>query len=972
MPPEEIVVDTEAPTCVSSVTNIDDVKPPAEGMNLPPTSSPTRQPSQGEKVPPRFPRSARRRSKRLPESSRRRQRDSKISDNAEMTSLIRAQTEGEEGLKLTGVFDDESGEWDTQLPEPSPRRRDSKISDYAEMTSLIRAQTEGEEVLKLTGVFDDESEEWDTQADEDLRLKERALRRPSRSRSRERPHSPSHLLRSRSISADRMVEWRNRQKNATPTASGRDFSPRRPSRRSHRSTNNNLPALSSRVNASTAKARPATDSDSDYPFREKARIAHRAPAPPYATPDSYDPFNEKSNAAAPVMEDDWSDDDNSLIPVVPQRTTARALLDIESVPVGIPAEPAPGPQPGAVRVPGLGRLVRGELAATDQQSTDQLSSETDFLVEATLVEEGGSNMAQVESFDDERNSRHSNFDPLMPTPAEDPHVVVQAQKAGLSDYLQSRKLLCFIAGLIFLVVAAFVVVLVVLMTRLKKDNDTTPAPAPTDLIPVLTREPNIFNHQATETGNQTANTPTAAPSLAQLEPTMAPTSVDEEVAVNESSTVTLVDATNATDSLDDDSSSLLLENDDVQLNLNASDFIPTGDTLADNETELIRVPVRGNLSVSVPAFTLPALKNSSSPQYMALDWLANDPSLATMDEGRVQQLFSMVTFYYAFGGDDWAPSRKGDYLNRDKHECEWFGETVSRTSTCDKKNRVVSLFLKQGAARKDKMPVLEGTMPPQVALLSELKQILFNGLGYQGEMSNLVPPFEALKSLQRLADLSLQNQNIVGNLPMSQLLPVKDTLNILRLTDNSLSGSIPSQIGEFTNLSLLTFVNNKLSGTLPSQAGLLRVDRFKLSQNRLSGPLPTQIGLMTQANVVEISENLLNGALPSELGMMSSMTRLSLANNSLTGQIPSELALAMNLAQIDLSLNKLDPIESFPMEICNLPKLNSLKVDCMRNQCPCRNLRTCRCVNAEKPNKDDFDKFNNSFSGPQEDESEEP
>jgi Leucine-rich repeat (LRR) protein len=66
----------------------------------------------------------------------------------------------------------------------------------------------------------------------------------------------------------------------------------------------------------------------------------------------------------------------------------------------------------------------------------------------------------------------------------------------------------------------------------------------------------------------------------------------------------------------------------------------------------------------------------------------------------------------------------------------------------------------------------------------------------------------------------------------------------LKLRSNLLSGSIPSQIGNLTNLqSLVLNFNPQLSGSIPSQIGnLTNLQNLDLSYNQLTGSIPSQIG----------------------------------------------------------------------------------------------------------------------------------
>ena len=69
-------------------------------------------------------------------------------------------------------------------------------------------------------------------------------------------------------------------------------------------------------------------------------------------------------------------------------------------------------------------------------------------------------------------------------------------------------------------------------------------------------------------------------------------------------------------------------------------------------------------------------------------------------------------------------------------------------------------------------------------------------------------------------------------------------LNYLHLGQNSLSGSIPTELGGLTLLYLFT---NSLFGTIPTEFGFLTgLTALWLYTNSLSGTIPSQCGLLTK------------------------------------------------------------------------------------------------------------------------------
>ena len=109
---------------------------------------------------------------------------------------------------------------------------------------------------------------------------------------------------------------------------------------------------------------------------------------------------------------------------------------------------------------------------------------------------------------------------------------------------------------------------------------------------------------------------------------------------------------------------------------------------------------------------------------------------------------------------------------------------------------------------------------------------------------------------------------------------------------NSLSGTIPTEVGNLTQLTRLYINSQRLSGTIPTalfQNTLL--SGLSLHENSLSGTLPTQLGLLTRLRQLTIHKNRLSGTLVTEIGGLTRLNHLDLHANSFSGSLPTELYL---------------------------------------------------------------------------------
>ena len=84
-----------------------------------------------------------------------------------------------------------------------------------------------------------------------------------------------------------------------------------------------------------------------------------------------------------------------------------------------------------------------------------------------------------------------------------------------------------------------------------------------------------------------------------------------------------------------------------------------------------------------------------------------------------------------------------------------------------------------------------------------------------------------------------------------------------------------------------------------------------LSQNQLTGSIPPEIGNLTNLRYLYLDDNELTGSIPSEIGNLTNLTNLTIYNNQLTGLIPESICdLNMNWSNsgyFNISNNQLCP-----------------------------------------------------------------
>ena len=188
------------------------------------------------------------------------------------------------------------------------------------------------------------------------------------------------------------------------------------------------------------------------------------------------------------------------------------------------------------------------------------------------------------------------------------------------------------------------------------------------------------------------------------------------------------------------------------------------------------------------------------------------------------------------------------------------------------------------------------------------------------ELSGSIPV--ELGNLSNLQNLRLHSTKLRGPIPAE--LGNLSNLERLSLYFNQLSGSIPIELGNLSNLVRLYLDDNQLSGPIPAILGnLSNLWRLYLDDNQLSGPIPVELGNLSSLRRMHLHDNQLSGPIPIELGNLSTLWRLRLENNQLSGPIPVELGNLSNLRDMHLHDNQLSgPIPAELGYLSNLERLD--------------------------------------------------
>ena len=105
-----------------------------------------------------------------------------------------------------------------------------------------------------------------------------------------------------------------------------------------------------------------------------------------------------------------------------------------------------------------------------------------------------------------------------------------------------------------------------------------------------------------------------------------------------------------------------------------------------------------------------------------------------------------------------------------------------------------------------------------------------------------------------------------------------------------LTGEIPAELGNLSNLETLNLWGNQLAGDIPTELGSLsNLETLYLYDNELTGDIPTELGSLSNLERLWLYDNELTGEIPTELGNLSNLETMRLQGNQLTGELPHSL-----------------------------------------------------------------------------------
>ncbi|CAJ1930860.1 unnamed protein product [Sphenostylis stenocarpa] len=177
---------------------------------------------------------------------------------------------------------------------------------------------------------------------------------------------------------------------------------------------------------------------------------------------------------------------------------------------------------------------------------------------------------------------------------------------------------------------------------------------------------------------------------------------------------------------------------------------------------------------------------------------------------------------------------------------------------------------------------LSGDIPDFVG---NLTQLYYLGMA-ENMLEGKIPP--SIGNCQKLQYLNLWKNNLRGSIPL-EIFSLFSLTNLLDLSQNSLSGSLPDEVGRLKNIGKMSVAENNLSSEIPETIGdCISLEYLCLQGNSFHGIIPSSLASLKGLRVLDMSQNLLIGSIPKDLQHISFLEYFNVSFNMLEGEVPLE------------------------------------------------------------------------------------
>ncbi|KAM0991809.1 hypothetical protein ACFX2I_010125 [Malus domestica] len=203
---------------------------------------------------------------------------------------------------------------------------------------------------------------------------------------------------------------------------------------------------------------------------------------------------------------------------------------------------------------------------------------------------------------------------------------------------------------------------------------------------------------------------------------------------------------------------------------------------------------------------------------------------------------------------------------------------------------------------------LTGPIPVSTAVAPGLDQLVkakhfhFN----QNQLSGIIPA-RLFSSKMVLIHILFDGNRFSGTIP-STIFSVQ-TLEVLRLDRNALTGPVSSNITNLINLGELNLAYNDLNGSLPDLTGLNSLNYVDLSNNSFDpSEAPLWFSTLPSLTTIVLEYGALQGTVPEKMFSIPSLEQVKLKNNAFNDTLNMGDSISQQLTLVDLQNNDIPRI----------------------------------------------------------------
>ncbi|GKB54560.1 leucine-rich repeat-containing protein [Tanacetum coccineum] len=192
-----------------------------------------------------------------------------------------------------------------------------------------------------------------------------------------------------------------------------------------------------------------------------------------------------------------------------------------------------------------------------------------------------------------------------------------------------------------------------------------------------------------------------------------------------------------------------------------------------------------------------------------------------------------------------------------------------------------------------------GPIPSSIRNLTKLETFRLKN----NQLEGIIPTWLfKIKTLKILFIGGNKGNNVTWN-NKAKIVP-RCSLKQISMPNCQISGQIPKWISSQKALIFLDLSDNQLEGRFPDWLSKMDVGSIILSDNKLTGSLPSRLFESVSLSILALSRNNFSGELPKNLGNARAIMILMLSGNNLSGRIPVSISNIYRLLLLDLSRNK--------------------------------------------------------------------